>query len=215
MTPDRKFFQSAWPTFAVVFPLDFILTVAIWGLASAVALVSYQPYVFRARLTEAVIAAGNTRYELIERLAHSGDSLEIPIANYSVSTATVDALLSGSVTPQTKAAGREGIDLRDKEAAKEALQKELKAKEAGEGSSRYVSAARIVGSAIVVSGNISGRAYEFGMFPAAHYDVAPSVYTWHCGRNRLPEGWLAQPPALTTILPDHLLERPCRRGGGT
>lgn len=213
MSPDREFHKWAWPTFGIVFPLDLMLSLTIMVLCAAVALVSWSPIMFRAKLLNALAVAGGKKLELVEQLALSGQPLEIPIADAvaPVSAATLDDMLSGR-KPQERAR----IDLlADKDQAKKDIEKQREARESGGGStSSYVSSAQIIGSAIVVTGRIDGRDYELGFYPAALDEETPSVYRWLCGRSPVPEGWLAQPQALTKILPDRLLFRECQRRRG-
>lgn len=212
MTPNREYIKWSWPEFHLVFPIDFMLSVAIIGLMAGIALVNYSPNTFRAKFSEAWIAVATAKYTLIEQLALSGETVEIPFADATgaVSSVTTDDHLSGR-----KAVKRKSIDITDVDQAKKAAEENRKARELGGGVSQYVSSTRIVGNAIVISGTIDGRPYDFGVYPAVADEEAPAVYLWLCGRHDLPEGWLAQPPALSNPLPDNLLTRDCRRRRGT
>ena len=78
--------------------------------------------------------------------------------------------------------------------------------------SRYVSSQRIVGETVVLAGQIQGRRYEIGFYPALRNEGDGVVALWICGRGVVPDGWVARPPAATGDLPDPLLASACRAG---
>lgn len=205
---DREFLKWAWPDYDLVFPVDLMLSVAIIGVAATAALDGYSSIPFRAKLSEALYAAHNQKVELMERLALSGDPLELPLdTGAAASGVSVEDHLSG----RRAASARRAEGKAEPQKVSDAV---AASADARMGASRYVSSANVVGSAILVSGSIDGRKYDFGVFPAAADDEAPSVYLWFCGRSRVPEGMLAQPPAVRDSLPDAMLMRECRRRKG-
>jgi len=215
MTPPRELLEWTWVSYdEVLWPIDIMLTVAIIGIAAATALGAYRDYPFRAKLVEAYLAASAQRGDLVERLALSGDPVEMPLvaAGTAAGSVTLDDHLSGRRAARTRAVEAKSGPTAAADATAGIRALRTGGAEVVRSSSKYVSSAGIVGSAILVTGTIDGRAYEFGMFPAALEDETPSVYSWYCGRRRVPDGMLAQPPAIQNALPDELLAAPCRRG---
>lgn len=222
------------PSFGSVLPMDIGVVLPIVLILAAVHLSTGRDAIFRAKLTEALYAAGAARNAVIERYALTGDAFEATGAVTAVELPNAAAHLSGAAGTVARAkpakapaaadaadaAGAEGATDRIK-AAQQANQELARLRESGEANARskYVSALRIEGAAIVVSGRIAGSMdpggagspdYELALVPAVLEGTVPQVVVWQCGRNRLPDGWTGPTPALAHRLTDHLLPQPCR-----
>ena len=197
------------------------LSVIIAVLVACIAL--SEPILFKARLTEAQLSSIGGKYELIERLAMSGDLEEVH-AVAGVKGAGYEDFLSGQrttklqATAPTAVAGP-GTSLLDRDAARKAQEAKQAARanaaeSGGQVRLQYVTSSRIVGNAIVLAGSAGGRAYELAFRPAFPDDDSPFAYIWLCGRRAAPEGWLTVPPVATaTTLPAAFLPSPCRKEG--
>jgi len=219
MIAPRELWKWTWPRWRVVAAIDLMLSVAIIGAAAAGALYAYADAIFKAKLSEAMWAVSNSRGEIIERLALTGDPVETQIEGSVVSLAGAEAYLSGRRTiSEAKQSGTSAKSAAKPEpigfglaSAQRRLENNELAAEGGGQSSRYVSSVRVSGNSIIAAGTIDGRAYELALYPAVADEEVPVVYIWLCGRARIPEGWLTQPPALSRNLPHNLQPSECRR----
>lgn len=208
---DSELASWQWPNFGRLMPLDLGLVCLIVGLVSAAALRDVEPVEFRAKLSEALLAAAATRLEIVERLALSGDPLDVPGgatvvlpapaspltgehgARRSESRSVLQDVLSGGGRLGAGASAAEG-DVRRAE-------------------SRYITARRIEGNAAIVAGRIGDRPFELALYAAALDIDVPQVLVWQCGPNRLGPAWQGATPMLANQLPDRLLPAVCRHGG--
>jgi type IV pilus assembly protein PilA len=200
--------------------IELMMVIGIIGILCGIAVPIYVEYVFRARLTEAHVAAGMLRLSLVEQLAMSGDPVEVPMSGDAISSISFETHLGGQGAvdrPKTQTAAKG--EKRTQDATKEGASvgsrlasygsaQDVAARGDQTGTSKYVSSAQLVGNAVRVAGNI-GKDYEIWLYPAVTDEATPSVYRWLCG-GVIPDGWIAQSRTSRNSLPNRLLNYDCR-----
>ncbi len=221
---DARLRRWRWPRHAVVVPLDVALAVTVCLLLNALALRIYSDYTARARFAEVMVAAGAGRYGVVEAYAISGDAMDMPGASGQptfVHQASPSehmrrpgpAATAGVVVAKAAvAAGREKGTV---ESIKGALSMPVSTERRVETASRYVSAVRLQGAAVVVEGDLTGPAgsrYQFALSALVQDGRAPQVVVWNCGAASAPEGWTGPTVLLANPVPEAWLPNRCRVG---
>lgn len=201
MIADRETLRWLWPRYEIVFPLDLLVSLVILGAIAAAAMLSYAPLTMKARASEILLAFGPAKGDLVERLAITGDPVELPLAEAgSVAAVSIEAQLSGGRRSPSR--GPAGAGIPEGPAAQ-------RDDPAGRGLSQVQ--VRMEGNTLVASARLLNQSYTLSMYPATADEETPKTYLWLCGRTRPAEGLLAQPPAVATDLPDNALPPDCRR----
>lgn len=220
----RRQRQWRWPRHAVIVPLDLALAVTVCLLLNALALRIYTGYTARARFAEVLLAASAGRYSVVEAYAISGEAMDMPAASGQptlVQQANPSEHMRrpgpAATAPDavSKPAAGPGRDKGTVENIRGALSMPVSTERRTEAESRYVSAVRLQGAAVVVEGELigpEGSRYQFALSALVQDGRVPQVVVWDCGAAAAPAGWTGPTVLLDHAVPEAWLPNRCRVG---
>lgn len=192
---------------AKIEPLDLALAMTCLVTLNALALQTYGDYLHNAHLSEAVLNAGHARIEIVERLAHSGEPVDMPggASEDRVQRAASDHLKG----PEP------GMLERVKGALQQAAGPAPGDPERRE-VSRYVERVRTEGSTVLLTGQLGGGGggnYTLALSPMVQDGHLPQVLVWQCVHQAMPHGWTGPTVVPHQPPPQAWLPARCRPSG--
>lgn len=193
-----------------VWSLDIMLALAILALLNGLALHAHLPTLFKARLTQSMLALADPRLVLAEHFAMTGEWLDSDVG------------LQGDVVDAGRDRDRSGGgDLEDMALSGKLSGRPADAGKGKGGDEGRAGAARsgttttgIVEGVIVVLGNYRGfdGVTLLSLRPAVLDGAEQPTVRWLCGRKATPRGWESPLVTGAANLPDELLLSVCRDG---